>query len=255
MRHLFIGLLLLLPTLTQAVERQGIFYNEWPQEEAPQQEQPKPAAQPQPKTATEVMAYLQENYNEALNQAILTQTPEAHLKERLLHVLFTDMAESYQDSAQSFVEHNPKVNYLLRHPVDHAARRAHDIRQDVMRDQNIKNLSREHGLFFFYAANCPKCQAFAPTLKRFAERYGFTVLPISVDGGVLPEFPETKLNQGQAQNLNVRALPAVFAVNPKLQPLQPILVGYGNISVKALSDQLNKHYLQQTGQLNYEILG
>jgi conjugal transfer pilus assembly protein TraF len=254
--HRWLWLLLVIPMAVQAVGRQGIFYYEYPVEKEEAEELPEPQAPRQSfKTATEAMDFLQKNYTEALNKAILTRSQEDHLKERLLHVLYTDLAESYQDSAQSFVEHMPQVNYTLRHPVDHIARREHDVREDALRDERIKQLSKDHGLFFFYAAKCPQCRAFAPTIQRFAKRHGFSIIPISVDGGVLPEFPETKMNQGQAQQLNIQSLPAVVAVNPNQQPLAPILVGYGNISIKALSDQLNKHYLQQKGQMRYEILG
>ena len=42
-------------------------------------------------------------------------------------------------------------------------------------------LAREHGLLFFYRADCPHCRAMAPILKAFASTQGFEVLAVRLD--------------------------------------------------------------------------
>jgi conjugal transfer pilus assembly protein TraF len=243
-------LLLIISNVSFALGRQGMFYYERPVKEVEQDEQ----EQEKPKTSTEVMENLQKIYNEALNTSILRPTHENIYKERMLSMIYIDLAERYQDRAKFVINHEPELNYVLRHPVDHAARRSHDKRIDDAKGDRLRELSKTHGLFFFFSSTCPRSHEFAPTLKRFADRYGFSVVPISLDGGGLSEFPQFKTNNGQAENLNIRSLPAVVAVNPKDNQAKPILVGYGNVSVSELVDKLDFHYKQQTQRISYEAI-
>ena len=169
-------------------------------------------------------------------------------------MLYMDLAERYQDQAKLVINNEPLLNYILRHPVDHAARRAFDQSIDEKRAIKLKNLSKTHGLFFFFASSCPHCHAFAPTIKRFATRYGFSIIPVSLDGQSLPEFPNFKINNGQAERLGVKSLPAVFAINPSENKPRPILVSYGNVSVTELAEKLDFHEQQQTQRVAYEVL-
>lgn len=84
------------------------------------------------------------------------------------------------------------------------------------REQEIlQGLSREAGLFFFYSSSCPHCERQAAHLRRFmAEHPYFVVKPISLDGGVLPEFPETVMDNGISSRLGVDKVPSIFLAFP-----------------------------------------
>lgn len=96
----------------------------------------------------------------------------------------------------------------------------------------LQQASQERGFFFFYSASCPHCQYFAPILKNFSQDYGFKVLAISLDGGYLPSFPESVMDEGQKKPFHVRVLPSLFLVNPKTK--QAALVTEGAIEEKEL---------------------
>ena len=243
-------LLIITTNVSYAVGRQGMFYYERPSIKDEQEEQEKET----PKTSTEIVEHMQKVYNEALNTSILKPTYGNIFKERMLFMLYTDLAERYKDHAKYVINHEPALNYVLRHPVDHAARRSHDNRIDNAKDERLKELSKTHGLFFFFTSTCPRCHEFAPTLKRFANRYGFSVVPISLDGGSLPDFPGFKVNNGQAENLGIKSLPAVVAINPRDPQMRPILVSYGNVSVAEMVDKLDFHQQQQNNRINYEVI-
>ena len=90
------------------------------------------------------------------------------------------------------------------------------------------SLAQEYGLFFFFRKNCPYCHQFAPVVKRFSEKYGWSVLGISLDGGTLSEFPMAKQNNGIAERLQITHGPALIALHPKTGQLIPL--AYGMIS-------------------------
>jgi conjugal transfer pilus assembly protein TraF len=248
MRIIALGLLLI-TNVCFAVDRQGIFYYEEP---SVVEKNAEPLQSP--KTSTEVIKQLQKVYNEVLNTSILHPTYKNIYKERMLSMLYMDLAERYQDHAKFVINHEPILNYILRHPVDHTARRSHDQAFDDKRAMHLKSLSKTHGLFFFFASRCPHCHAFAPTIKRFADRYGFTIVPVSLDGQTLPEFPVFKRNRGQAEKLGIKSLPAVVAVEPRNKDVTPVLVSYGNVSVAELAEKLEFHYQQQNKRIKYETL-
>lgn len=99
-------------------------------------------------------------------------------------------------------------------------------------------LAKQQGFFFFYSSSCPHCQRFAPILKRLSQRYGFSVVAISVDGGFLPSFPNAVMNKGQTKVFQVSVYPSLFLVNPKSQVAS--LVTEGAIDEDELTNRLLK---------------
>lgn len=250
MKSILIILVLLAPSI-YATDRQGPDYYDF--KFLDDKKSPSDKAEPKPNvSSTQIMSKLKEIHEEALNTSILKPTPGNILHERMLAVIYMDMAQKYQERAQMVVSSTPTINYFLRHPVDDAALKLQGALDDKSRNERIKKLSKTHGLFFFYAGNCPHCRAFAPTIKRFAQRFNFEVIPISLDGGELSEFPNFKKNRGQAESLGVKSLPAVFAIEPKSN--KSIFLSYGNVSVTELAEKLDYNYRHATNQVKYEIL-
>jgi conjugal transfer pilus assembly protein TraF len=68
-------------------------------------------------------------------------------------------------------------------------------------------------------------QKLSPILKATAEKYGFSLLPVTLDGLSLPEFPNPEINHGQAESLNVKVFPSVYLVSPKTRTLSPVTFG------------------------------
>lgn len=79
----------------------------------------------------------------------------------------------------------------------------------------LYGLSLEAGLFFFYSASCPYCERQAKHLKRFLSQYPFFVVkPVTLDGSVLEDFPETVVDNGISVRLGVERIPALFLAFP-----------------------------------------
>jgi len=79
----------------------------------------------------------------------------------------------------------------------------------------IYELSKKGGLFFFYEGSCPYCERQAYYLNRFRVEYPFFVIkPVSLDGSMLPEFPDTVMDNGISQRLGVTTVPSLFLAFP-----------------------------------------
>lgn len=231
-------ILLILPLFTFAEgERKGVFYYEKPIKQTEKRRDKKNITPPSKVGPTEVMEKLNETWKESLNRSILNPTDKNILIERKLSKYILDKSENYQQRASSVIARNPSINYVLQKPVDHAARIAYDNKVEAREDAIIRKLAKTHGLMFFYAGKCDVCNAFVPTVKRFAKKYNFYLLPATVDGVVLKGLPNTRKNTTQAQLFGVKAVPAIFAVNPK-KPKEAIFISYGNLSVMAMKHNL-----------------
>jgi conjugal transfer pilus assembly protein TraF len=89
---------------------------------------------------------------------------------------------------------------------------------------------------FFFRSDCPYCHQLAPALKMLSRQYGIEILPVSLDGGGLPEFPNPRANTGQAKALGVQRVPAVFIASRKTGDMAPI--GYGVMSVSEIMSRI-----------------
>ena len=224
-----------------AMDRQGIFYYDWPvDDKMPRQVLPQDKSVKNQINATKSMTQLQKLWQESLNRSILMPTVQNITQEKKIAKLYMDVADRYQQRATTVIAHDVELNYILKHPTDHEARRIHDQTIDRQQGLKLERLAKTHGLFFFYAGNCNHSRLFASTIKQFALKYGFEIIPITIDGNMLAEFPNSRLDQGQAKNLKITSVPAVFAINPS-NNTAPILVGFGNISVNELASNLERH--------------
>jgi conjugal transfer pilus assembly protein TraF len=90
---------------------------------------------------------------------------------------------------------------------------------------------------FFFRADCPYREAQAPLLAMLASRYGFTILPVSLDGAPLPGglFPTFSRDRGQAAHLGVVSTPALFLARP---PDDLVPLAQGLLSLAQLEERV-----------------
>ena len=113
-------------------------------------------------------------------------------------------------------------------------------------EAKVKALSTQYGLFFIYQGQCKFCQGMAGIVRQLSEKYGWKVLGISQDGVSLPEFPDSKKDNGISQAWGLKGVPAVFVVNPETE--QAIPIGHGLISLNQLERNLMVQLFQKGRQ-------
>lgn len=186
--------------------------------------------------STEKIEAQRKNLEQKLHTAIVKPTRENIIAYIITQKALMDQSQRFSEAWQRVVMTTPSLDETLIYPVDQNARHVYYSERNKEITKRIKDLSQEYGLFFFFRKTCPYCHHFAPVVKHFAEKYGWSVLAISLDGGALPEFPYARHDNGIALRLQVTHVPALIALHP--QSGQTIPLAYGLISESEIENRV-----------------
>lgn len=129
----------------------------------------------------------------------------------------------------------PQYRYGTTHPSSALGIKLADSEKEEKEAQVIDDISKSNGVFYFYRGQNKFDSRQASIFLDFAKKHHLNVIPISVDGVVSEEFPESRIDKGQAGKLNVAYFPAVILVNPKTRKTKP--VSYGLVTQDMLARQ------------------
>ncbi len=224
-----------------------------PEPEPPEKEedgQEKPPAAPGPADPSDPLVQL-----EAIQQEIERLQAEAVLnpsEETLLEFLRANLwqirqGKIFADVARRVIWANPDLDTSIQYPTMQVATHIWHDQRNERREQTVRKLARTHGLFFFFRSDCPYCHRFAPILARIQARYGIEVLPISLDGGALPDYPAPRRDNGLSARLGVTTVPSLFLVEPTSGDVIPI--GAGLLSEHDVIDRIFVLTQTQPGEM------
>ena len=149
-----------------------------------------------------------------------------------------DKSGTFADQWRRVLWKTPSLDYTLKRPVSKAGKESWiDDRNRSVTD-TIKHINDRYGLFFLFSSTCPHCHRYSPILKNFQEKYGITVMPVSMDGGGLPEWEKFTTNTGQIakMGINVEAVPATILFDKETRQVVPI--GFGVLSHSELEERI-----------------
>jgi conjugal transfer pilus assembly protein TraF len=225
------------------VERErGWFWYRDPPPENQEKPQPRPraAAPSSPARPTALIEFdvLQKRVEELRNIAIIRPTERNIRNYLVVQAEVIDKASVFADVAQRVIWANPGLDYTVTgRPVNAKALEVFDRQAISTREGTAMALAKDHAMFFFFRSDCAYCHQFGPYLKEFEAKFGLRIVPISVDGGPLfPAFPNPRIDNGIAQTLDVREVPALFLIEPSSGRIVPI--GYGVLSESELLERL-----------------
>jgi len=157
-------------------------------------------------------AWIRENLPIYLDIAIDNPTVENVQAYMYLQRLMFDKSERFALTTQRVVTGDPMLDETTRRPLATFAAKALDTKASQLQNEALRELAEKAGIFFFFSSNCVECNQQAPLIKSLQDNLGFAVVPISIDGKAAHDFPwqEFKTDEGQAQILNVKALPALY---------------------------------------------
>lgn len=216
-------------------ERGWYWYEEPPVEEEEIEEKPKekPAvvvAQPaKPLTAKEIIDKQREVFNNALSEAVINPTPENIRNYLAITQQINAQAERFSDSFKKTIWVAPEYDYSITgRPTTTQAIAAFNQNQVKENYGDLYQIAQEKGIIYFFRSDCPYCARFSPILKQFAAQFGFTIIPVAMDGKGTQDFPYPKRSDYMASRLNVSVVPATFLVDPDANTVSTVGYGYSD---------------------------
>jgi len=110
-------------------------------------------------------------------------------------------------------------------------------------NQEVYGLKNDYAFILFYRTSCSHCRKFDPTLKQFSINTNIPVKAFTLDGGVLPSFPDSinitqnVIEQYFGKDANI-AVPTLFIMNKK--SLHVYSVSSGEMSYVDLVIRMNQ---------------
>ncbi|EKE08837.1 MAG: hypothetical protein ACD_16C00248G0019 [uncultured bacterium] len=172
-----------------------------------------------------------------LHAAIIEPTREKIIAYILAQKVLMDQSERFSESWKRVVMTTPSLDETLIHPVDQNARHVYYQEKNQEITKRIKALAQDYGLFFFFKGECSYCHHFAPVVKHFAKKHGWSVLAVSLDGGRLEEFPGARRDNGIAARLQVSHVPALIAFHSSSGQMIPL--AYGMVSESEIEERID----------------
>ena len=200
-----------------------------PKEEPKEPEKPPvvivaPTAEPKaPETAAPAppaplsSAWLRVNMPKYLSAAIDNPTVQNVKAYLYLQRVALDKAEQYSIASQMANVGDPYLDETIRRPAASFAVSSVDAKAGLERNQLVTEVGKIAGIFFFFKSDCNLCEMQAPLLKSLEDHEGFSIIPISVDGKNMANspWPQFKTDNGQAEQLGIQNLPAMFLATPE----------------------------------------
>jgi conjugal transfer pilus assembly protein TraF len=193
---------------------------------APTEKQPTPPTKPTSIKDAKTIEELRKELQRLLDVANMNPTPENVKAYMEAAQYMAGKASKFSDVWRRVLWASPDLDYSLNHrPTNNVGIRAYDTQRKANERGTIADLSRTHGLFFFFRGDCPYCHQMAPILRFFQQEYGMEVFPVSLDGGGLPEFPRPSRDNGMGARLGIDTVPAVFLASKTDGNVMPVAFG------------------------------
>jgi conjugal transfer pilus assembly protein TraF len=186
--------------------------------------------------ATEELKLYQAQLEEAKATAVMHPTPQNVFNYQKMQYEMIQKSGEFAKVWMQNVYKTPNIDYTQESPMSQNARHIYLAEQRRLTEEKIHELSQKYGLFFFFKNNCPYCDAFAPVVKGFSEKYDWDVLAISEFGETHKLFERSVQDNGLAETWGVTTYPSLFAVNPKSGHVIPVAIGM--ISIQEMEERI-----------------
>ncbi|WON75532.1 type-F conjugative transfer system pilin assembly protein TraF [Serratia sp. UGAL515B_01] len=198
----------------------------WYNTPKPQEEKPERQTPPPPANATETMSRLHAKRLELINKALINPTEENIRRYVAFQKMLVNQVSQFSSGWEKVLLNNPELDYNLKHPVYNGASPIEYTKERQLRAKAIDYINQRYGVFFFYRGNEPLDNRLGNVVREFSEQYGIPFIPVTVDGRINPDLPQTRTDAGQAERMNITHFPAIFLVEPARQTYKPLAYGF-----------------------------
>lgn len=202
--------------------------------------QTKPSPAPQDIRSMTTFSDVQAELNRLFEQAVFKPSEQNVLAYLRAQEWAMSTSSMYADVARRVVWKNPDIDGNARQPIASYSALAKRERLASQRAATAEQIGQTHGLLFFFRSDCPYCHDFAPVVKSISERYGIQVLPVSLDGRGLPDFPNFRMDNGISRFVSagegVRVVPALYLVSNTDKTVA--LIGTGALAAEEVTERI-----------------
>ncbi len=186
----------------------------------------------------EKLAQIKQTLEDKKAKAVIYPTPE-NLKDYMNYQkTVMDRSSNFADVWRRTLWQTPELDYTQFRPTAKMAKEAWVDKRNEDVSETIRKINDRYGLFFIFQGSCPYCHKYAPILKSFQEKYGITIMPVSMDGGGLPGWDKFLINKGQVEKMGLTtpAVPATVLFDKETRKFIP--VGFGVLSHSELEERI-----------------
>ncbi|MCF6765768.1 conjugal transfer protein TraF [Thiotrichales bacterium 19S3-7] len=176
-------------------------------------------------------------YNEVQAKATITNNVKDVAYAALLRKWIVENSIKNGQAMKEALLEYPQLSASVKNPTTDLARQLVFHQNQEKEDRAIRELSKSYGLFFFYKGKDIYANAMAKSVQEFADEYGIALIGYPVDGYAISDIKNNKAYHNEMTVLGVKALPALFLVNPRKRQALPLTYGF------VAEDTIKQHYV------------
>lgn len=186
--------------------------------------------------AQEQLSLLQDQYKTAIALALLKPTHSNVKQYMLVQQKIMNLSDEFSNTWQKVLLSEASLNGELNAPTAQFALDATKAMEYERVEACLKQNKSEWILIFVYDSTQKYSQLAGEMLESFQSDTGWSIVPVSLDGKDLPQWPNSKLTKDQGATLGVEASPAYILVNKTTEEIKH--AGYGAIAVSRLKQNI-----------------
>ncbi len=203
--------------------------------------EPEPTPLESTETPSEILSKAKKDLDEKLAIALLNPTLENVESYMKLQQKWVEQSAQFATAWNRALLHYPDLDQtVVSRPVSQYGLQLHKAEQQKKKEKFIFHLASDQGLMFFYEGRSPTSVAFAQVVKEFSQKYGWETLAISVDGEIIVDFPNSKIDNGISQTMGINVFPSLVVINPRKNSVTPI--AYGLVSMDKIEENIEVQY-------------
>ena len=200
-----------------------------------------------PDSALEELEALQLQVDEARAKAVLYPNEENVYAYLVLQKGLVSKAAFFADHWRRVVWQNPELDYEAEHPQVTLGKNAVKNELHYAQLDALGEISEDYALVYVGGGSCSVCNVYGPNLRDYANKYGFTVLAVSVDGLKLSGFERATREKGELERMGIteKRIPLTLLYHRKLD--QVTVLGVGFLAQQSLTDRIYALIKQEVG--------
>jgi len=184
------------------------------------------------------LAEIKQTLEDKKAKAVIYPTEE-NIKDYMAYQkMALDKSGTFADQWRRVIWKTPDLDYTLKRPVSKVGKESWTDERNKDVATTVRQINDRYGIFFLFRGDCPHCHRYSPILKSFRNKYGITILPVSMDGGVLPEWEKAMIDHGQIDRMGIetKSVPATILFDKETKQTTPI--GFGVLSHSELEERI-----------------